>query len=289
MLNSNYTCTLYDTTTMARFTINFGTTPLAGTTNVQQPTCAMATSGLITAVGNNSGPWDYVWKNSSNTVIKTSLNKNSTDSVGNLGNGNYTVKINTVGQCDNFTQTLIINNYYTPTALFSTNVDTTYLSLFGLINTTNNTTNGSTYTWDFGDGSGLLTSFNPSHNYSTAGIYTISLLAQSSGGCTDSVTKSIVVVNNLTGISSYVGKDNEISIYKTQSSNIYSLKFNLTTPQDVLINMYNMNGQILNTESLRDVEKLDYLVDISSKAQGVYLIQIYTKGLGMKNFKLMRE
>ena len=57
---------------------------------------------------------------------------------------------------------------------------------------TNNTLNGSSYLWNFGDGSSSTT-LSPSHTYTTAGTYTIKLVAQGLSSCpsADSVTSTI--------------------------------------------------------------------------------------------------
>jgi len=46
--------------------------------------------------------------------------------------------------------------------------------------------------WNFGDGD-TSSAQNPAHTYSTAGVFTVKLIASSSGGCTDSFTKNILI------------------------------------------------------------------------------------------------
>lgn len=48
-----------------------------------------------------------------------------------------------------------------------------------------------TYSWNFGDGSPLDANQNPTHNYSTDGIYTITLIASSNGACADTITQTV--------------------------------------------------------------------------------------------------
>ena len=53
-----------------------------------------------------------------------------------------------------------------------------------------NTTSGSpVYLWNFGDGSPTTTAANPTHNYTTAGTYSVSLIA-SQGSCADTLTRT---------------------------------------------------------------------------------------------------
>ncbi len=54
----------------------------------------------------------------------------------------------------------------------------------------NNTSTGAaSYRWDFGD-STFSTDVNPSHTYTRAGFYTVSLIAINSNGCNDTLSKT---------------------------------------------------------------------------------------------------
>ena len=50
--------------------------------------------------------------------------------------------------------------------------------------------------WDFGDGSPVIDTPNPSHLYSTAGSYNVTLIAVNSFGCADTITKPVSVYFN---------------------------------------------------------------------------------------------
>lgn len=61
---------------------------------------------------------------------------------------------------------------------------------------TNSSTNASTYSWDFGDGSGS-TIANPSHLYASSGAYQVKLVVggPAGSGCSDSVIQTVVITN----------------------------------------------------------------------------------------------
>lgn len=59
---------------------------------------------------------------------------------------------------------------------------------------TNTSTGAGNYTWHFGDGGQSLVN-NPSHIYTVEGFYDVELIASSGAGCSDSITKTIHVIN----------------------------------------------------------------------------------------------
>jgi PKD repeat protein len=77
-----------------------------------------------------------------------------------------------------------------PTANFSTKTDA---SINQKIVFTNTSANAVSYTWDFGDGSGLVTEPSPTHTYATAGTYTVTLTATGVTGSADAVQKTMTL------------------------------------------------------------------------------------------------
>ncbi|MBI2729593.1 MAG: PKD domain-containing protein [Sphingobacteriales bacterium] len=56
--------------------------------------------------------------------------------------------------------------------------------------------------WKFGDGN-VSNSNNPKYSYSIPGVYTVTLITTSPGGCVDSVKKTITVLSNTKGVLTY--------------------------------------------------------------------------------------
>lgn len=61
------------------------------------------------------------------------------------------------------------------------------------VNFTNFTTGSPTYFWDFGDGTAGSSLVNPSHVYSNAGLYSVTLIA-SQGSCADTLSKQSFIL-----------------------------------------------------------------------------------------------
>ncbi len=57
----------------------------------------------------------------------------------------------------------------------------------------NTSSSATSYAWDFGDGTAVVTTTNPSHTYASPGVYTVSLTAQNESGCVDVAQATVTV------------------------------------------------------------------------------------------------
>lgn len=101
--------------------------------------------------------------------------------------GTYTVKLVVLfSNCsDTITKTLTIAQ--NPVAQFATN-DTVGCSTPFSASFSNTSTGATSYAWSFGNGS-TSTTTSPTHSYTSLGIYDVRLIAISSNGCRDTLTK----------------------------------------------------------------------------------------------------
>ena len=101
--------------------------------------------------------------------------------------GNFSVKlINNYGNCsDSVTKTVTATG---KPAITFTGIDSVKCTPPLTVNF-NNTTNATTYTWDFGDSSAISTEVNPSHTYTKFGNYSVTVIAKNAQGCIDTLVK----------------------------------------------------------------------------------------------------
>ncbi|KAA9041452.1 PKD domain-containing protein [Ginsengibacter hankyongi] len=115
--------------------------------------------------------------------------------------GSYTVKLIAIyGQTTSVvTKTIVIN----PVITASIGYDRSYICAPGTINfTASSSGNINAFNWDFGDGSGIVTSNTNSipHNFAALGTYNVKLLATDVTGCFDTTKTTInVQVPPITG------------------------------------------------------------------------------------------
>lgn len=77
-----------------------------------------------------------------------------------------------------------------------------------MVNFSDNSENGETYAWDFGDGTGTSTEENPSYIYTEGGTYTVTLTVTNEGG-SDKSTAEVTVVKPIVDLITNGSFDND--------------------------------------------------------------------------------
>lgn len=159
-----------------------------------------STDGLkVTFTNKSTNATSYEWNFGNN---KTSTQKDPVITYDAAGT--YTVSLTAKnGEKTNTTQRSIIVAYKQPTASFTYTKEAPLTVIFS-----NTSTNATSYSWDFGDGN-ASDEKNPTHRYSQAGTYTVTLVAENPSERkqyqeTIKVTKPRVFVTGITYLT--VGK-----------------------------------------------------------------------------------
>jgi PKD repeat protein len=155
------------------------------------------------------------------------------------------------------------------TADFSINTDTVWLNGNGTAIFTNLSSNEISWLWDFGDG--LSSSLeNPSHAYTDAGIYSVSLNAYNYN-CSDDITRSLVVME-----SPYdnIGENtsSEILIYPNPANN--TLHINLPANIKTYVSIFDIKGKLLIKKAFS--RQMAETLDVSHLSNGLYHLLITT-------------
>jgi hypothetical protein len=278
---SSYVFNLADTTTVARFNLNITLNPLNVNANVSQPSCPIPTGNII-ASGASAGPWNYYWT-SNGTPVKTSLNKNTPDTLYNLVSGNFELEMNTVGMCDNSTlQTYMINPQVPSTAAFSC-ADTLDLSVNAYLTFTNSCVNSVLYFWTFGDGSSS-TNVSPIHPYNSPGDYTVKLMSWGPSGCEDTISKIVHVKGSAVGINSS-GINASDLIVKTVGENEFVLQQLFDEQHSLNFKLHDASGRLLKDYGDISSTQISLQVDLRNFAPGVYFMTV-SSGTISKTIKL---
>jgi len=123
------------------------------------------------------------------------------------------------------------------------------------------------YQWSFGDSS-FLTQKMPIHWFTKSGKYLVNLKTYNSFGCFTDSTVEIVYAT--------VGaKELELSkrtlLYPNPVSDIVNLKYNSQNTNPATVNIYNLVGALVKSET---VSNNNYQLNVSDISNGVYIIEI---------------
>lgn len=140
--------------------------------------------------------WEWNFGDGNIVTINFPNDPNVSHTYSNYGVFNVTLTIKTNDSCTaTFTQPVTVSanplaNFSYDTHCLGQAVQFTDLSQAG-------SGGVSSWDWNFGDpgsGTGNSSSLqNPSHTYNAAGTYTVTLLVSNTGGCTDTITKPVVI------------------------------------------------------------------------------------------------
>jgi hypothetical protein len=246
ILANPYTFLLKDTTTAPRFVLFITHYQLGFSSGLTQPACQSPNSGVFKIEGNMNAPWNYTWKDSTGTTIKSSLNSFTADSLDNLSSGIYTVQVITASDgCYSHTATFTINPVTLPSASFSA-PDTVIAGSSLNYQPVNQSTDCAVYSWNFGNGSMPSSAFQPQYTYTVPGSYTVKLVGSSSSGCNDTMQKLVKVIDIATHINSEL---NETLKFADMGDNRYKIASGRNFAGELRVNVIALDGKTLLQEN----------------------------------------
>ena len=275
ILISPYAFSLSNATTSSRFVLIITQLKLSVISDLTQPGCQKLDGGKVKIAVKDNGPWNYIWKDSLGAVIKTSLNSNHEDSLDNLTGGNYSVEIFSLNNsCYYKEASFSISAMVAPIVSFSS-PDVVTASIVENYSPVNQSLNCTHYTWNFGDGTGISSEFEPSHKYALQGLYQAKLVATSSTGCKDSVAKLVKVMDLATSV--MVELKDQVKLID-RGNNIYAITIGTASIDALNVDVIDMTGKNLMNEHIDNVKETGNIqFDLNHLSTGIYVVNITHK------------
>ncbi len=237
--------------------------PAASYTINNTPQCLGGNSFLFTNSSTGGSNLSYSWSfgdGGTSTVQHPSKTYASA--------GTYTVKlvVTGAGGKDSVSKTVIVSSA-TASAGFSVNDTSQFLLGNAFSFATAGSTTGNTYQWSFGDGT-YSTDINPIKSYLSVGTYQVKQLVKTSGGCKDSITKTVSVKTVLSTIALFNINNGAQCISRN------SFKFTSVSVGNLLsLKWYFGDGE--TSENANPVK--------SFSSPGTYAVKLVVSGLGGKD------
>lgn len=130
----------------------------------------------------------YTWDLGNGTVNN---DPETTSTIYSPGTYTVTLTTNLLNCSSTTTMTDLITSFENPVADFTYDISSS-----GEVQFNNNSTNGDSYFWDFGD-QGTSTEFEPLHTYSQGGTYNVTFEVTSAEGCIATLIEELIVVKDL--------------------------------------------------------------------------------------------
>ena len=148
----------------------------------------------------------------------------------------------------------------------------------------NGSANATSYLWDFGDGN-TSTENNPSHTYTNAGTYIVSLTANYMD-CNDLITHEVSLP--MVGIKNqYINNNEAVTIFPNPSAGLISIRMTEQIPGTMSLTVFNTLGKIIHESTTSNLtENQTINLDLSNHPKGIYYIKMGSNNL-TANKKIM--
>lgn len=271
--NPNYTFTTSENSPQDRFLIHI-TTPFESV--VYEPSCTDLTDASIKIEGTNVNGNTFTISNN-NGVLNTVVANNNQVIFENLSSGDYIVTSSQSSACGHNSIDINVPNPQEVVASFELENTVVYLDDNAEITPQNNS-NGTNYSWDFGDGN-ISFEQEPTHTYTSPGTYTITLTV-GTNGCEDVYTKTIEV-KTTTSIKDNSSKLFELISHKdyiniTINKELSNYKINITDLSGKVIYSNKPNGNTVNINTSKFAKGF-YLVNLFDELNNTYTEKVLVK------------
>jgi hypothetical protein len=239
---------------------------------------------FLASVPSTSYSQTFFWQFTGGSPATQSVNSSvvSTVSTTYSANGIYTASLfYTSFACStSVSQTILVNTLggCQLAADFSYSVGSN--QVVGFNNMSTGTLTGTTYNWNFGDGSSSTFSA-PSHTYSVGGAdtATVTLTAYNNSiqGCMAINTKTFSLVTGFVGMKNLARETLNYRIYPNPADGAFNLKLNVVGIAEASVDIYNVSGEKVHSASYKVNDGIrEEQIDLRSMPDGIYFIKLYS-------------
>ncbi len=204
---------------------------------------------------------EYLWSNGATTRSIT---------VKDAGTFTVTTR-NRKLNCSETSPLLAIEKASNPFAAFTSNVNE--IEFRNTVNFTDQSTNASSWEWDFGDG-GKSTNRNPSYTFNQIGDFNVKLTVKSTEGCTSTTVQKVIKV---TSVADEIFS-RSINVYPNPNQGIFKLRIENDKMGEVSLILYGALGnEIKKSSAIKMNQSFETQMNVTGISKGIYFLHIHTK------------
>lgn len=170
-----------------------------------------------------------------------------------------------------------------PTAEFTSSVTEIDLAdSEGIVEFTNNSEGATGFIWNFADGTTDDINESPTHVFSTAGTYTVSLTVFNADGCSDTKTTEIEVFGQMASSNKNINIPLwNIAVFPNPTQGKLMINFALESAQNLSYRVVDIYGRTIIQSAAQPYKTAQVSLDMSAMAAGIYYVIFEDEGQKM--------
>lgn len=144
-----------------------------------------------------------------------------------------------------------------------------YVQAGALVNFNNTSPNGTSFSWDFGDGN-TSTAQNTSHTYSASGMYTVTLTVIENG-CEASYSEVVTIPS---GMSIDQLLEGSFQLYPNPGTGRFTITAETDRLSEMQVIIYDLAGHQIFGSFAKKTQAFEESIDLSAMPAGTYIVQL---------------
>jgi len=146
----------------------------------------------------------------------------------------------------------------------------------------NNSENGTSYEWDFGDGYPNSFEENPVHHYWQTGIYEIVLFV-SNGYCGSIIAQEVeLIISNTHELNANL----QVDLFPNPVQDVFQIQFSEMVNEDLMIRLFSSKGQLIQQQNIKGITDME--LNFFDYPKGLYFLQIVGDNINLTE-RILKE
>lgn len=266
---SSYRFYMADTTNAPRFVLHISKG--VKDARAEAASCFGFDDGFAVAELNPNKSFDVTWLDNDGNVVKQAFGVNGNDSLIGVPAGDYSIQLTAnTGDCAYMEEFVSIFEPVEVLPDFEPSNITPNVWANEAVEFNNQSEGATNFAWDFGDGSALSIDVNPSHSFSEAGAYVVSLKASNGNAECDATKMAVVKAVNQAPAGLAEAVVSPLTVLNKGGK--YFLHLEGIEEGSYKVQVTNLLGQSVSNEEWNLGQEMSF--ELGLPTQGIYIVNV---------------